>query len=273
MSENRILSRLGSNLHYWMTGPESGPVIVFSHGATLDHHSFDAQLAPLAQAGYRVITWDLRGHGSSTPIGQEISVGVLADDLKAIIDTLGADKVTLAGHSFGGYVVQEFVHRYPDRVNALVIIGCTDIARKSSRFGRTMYRFMPRMLNRMQLDTFRKRTLADLALLDSVKAYGAQAMQSISRENFITITMAGIACLWLDSGFNPGYVIPVPFMLTHGDSDRANRGVFPRQAPVWAAREPNCHYEIVPQAGHTAHMDNPAAFNAILLKFLQKNVS
>ncbi|WP_313344597.1 alpha/beta hydrolase [Sedimentibacter sp.] len=272
MTENRIISRLGSNLHYWITGPENGPIIVFSHGATLDHHSFDAQITPLVEAGYRVVTWDLRGHGCSTPIGPEITVGILADDLLAIIDELGAEKVILLGHSFGGYVVQEFVRRYPKRINALIIIGCTNIARKSTAFNRMMYRIMPGMLSRMPLETFQKRTLTDLALLDSVKTYGAQAMKHISKEDFTAITMAGIAALWLDSGFGPDYVIPVPFLLTHGDSDRANGRVFPRQSPLWAARESNCRYEIIPDAGHTAQMDNPVAFNRILLDFLQNNV-
>ncbi|MFZ7101450.1 MAG: alpha/beta fold hydrolase [Peptococcaceae bacterium] len=272
MTENRILSRLGSNLHYWITGPENGPIIVFSHGATLDHHSFDAQVLPLATAGYRVVTWDLRGHGCSAPIGPEITVGILADDLLAIIDDLGAVKVTLAGHSFGGYVVQEFVHRYPKRVNALIIIGCTNIAKKSTSFNRLMYRIMPGMLSHMSLEIFRKRTLADLALLNSVKIYGAQAMKHITKEDFTAITMAGIAALWLDAGFDSDYVIPVPFLLTHGDSDRANGRVFPRQSPSWAAREPNCRYEIIPKAGHTAQMDNPTAFNKILLDFLKNNV-
>ncbi len=269
----KILSRLGSNLHYWTSGPENGPAVVFSHGATLDHHAFDAQISPLVEAGYRVLTWDLRGHGRSTPIGPEITVGILADDLLAILDELGAEKVALAGHSFGGYVAQEFVRRYPERANALIIIGCTNIAKKSSPFGRMMYLAMPNMLNRMSLDTFRKRTLSDLGLLDSVKAYGAWAMQGITKEDFIAITMAGVACLWLDSGFKANYVIPVPFLLTHGELDRANGGVFPRQSPSWMKREPNCRYEIIPRAGHTAQMDNPEAFNKILLDFLQKSVT
>lgn len=273
MNENRIISRLGSNLHYWVIGSENGPIIVFSHGATLDHHSFDAQVSPLAAAGYQVVTWDLRGHGCSTPIGPEITVGILADDLLAIIDELGAEKVTLVGHSFGGYVVQEFVHRHPERVNALIIIGCTNIARKSTSFNRMIYRIMPGMLRRMPLETFQKRTLADLALLNSVKSYATQAMKHITKEDFTAITMAGIAALWLDSGCVPDYVIPVPFLLTHGDSDRANGGVFPKQSPSWAAREPNCRYEIIPHAGHTAQMDNPTAFNTVLLDFLQKNVT
>lgn len=273
MADNRIISRLGSNLHYRVDGPEKGPVIVFSHGATLDHHSFDDQVPALVALGYRVITWDMRGHGRSTPIGPEITVDILTDDLLAIINEIGLEKVTLVGHSFGGYVVQDFVYKHPERVNVIAIIGCTNIAQKSRAFNRMMYRIMPKILRGMDLETFRERTLADLALMDTVKSYATQAMKHISKEDFIAITMAGIAALWLESGIPKNYTIPVPFLLTHGDSDKANGRVFHRQSPKWAEREPNCHYETIAKAGHTAQMDNPIAFNEVLIDFLQKNIN
>jgi 3-oxoadipate enol-lactonase len=272
MTESGSLSRLGSTIRYWITGPETGPLVAFSHGATLDHRTFDPQIPQLVAAGYRVLTWDLRGHGISKPIGPEITVGIVADDLLAIVDRLGVDKVALVGHSFGGYVVQEFTRRYPQRVNAMTVIGCTDMAKRPSPIYRLLYPLMPKMLRRMSLAAFRRRTLAELSLSDSVKAYAAQAMGGISKEDFVAIIMVGVACLWLDGGFGPGYVIPAPFLLTHGASDRANGGVFPRLARSWAAQQKTCRYEIIPDAGHTAHMDNPAAFNRVLLDFLRKHV-
>jgi len=272
MTKSGMISRLGSNIHYWVDGPEKGPVIVFSHGATLDHHSFDAQVSPLIEKGYRVVTWDMRGHGCSTPIGSKITIEVLADDLLAIIDEIGAEKVILVGHSFGGYVVQEYVYKHPNRVNAVAIIGCTNIAKKPAAFYRLLYSIMPKMLNRMEIETFRKRTMLDLSLHDSVKSYAAQAMKHISKEDFIAITMAGVAAMWIDSGIPSDYTIPVPFLLTHGDSDQANGRVFHRQSPKWAARESNCRYEIIPKAGHTAQMDNSIAFNHVLIDFLQNNL-
>lgn len=272
MIESSSLQRLGTNLYYWIVGPENGPLVAFSHGATLDHRSFDTQISPLVEAGYRVLTWDLRGHGISKPIGPNINIGILADDLLTIVNELAVDEVILVGHSFGGYVVQEFTHRYSNRVKAMVVIGCTDMAKSSSPFFRALYRVMPMFLRRMSLETFRKRTLADLSLSDAVKSYAAEAMEAISKEDFIDITMAGVSCLWLESGFGSDYRIPTPFLLTHGELDRANGGVFPRLAKAWADREPNCRYEVIKNAGHTVHMDNPAAFNTLLLDFLHSNV-
>jgi 3-oxoadipate enol-lactonase len=269
MKTHHSIIRLGSDLHYWVDGPEHGQVVVLAHGATMDHQSFDVQVPALVEAGYRVLTWDLRGHGQSTPIGEAINIAILADDLKAILDDLGIEQAVLVGHSFGGFVVQEFTRRFPDRVQAAAVIGCTNLARKSSLFNRMLFRIFPGLLARMSLEEFRKRTLANVSLTQAVKEYSARAMEGISKADFISITIAGIAALWLDSGFPSDYVIPKPFLLTHGAQDRANGNVYPKQAKAWAAREPKCRYEIIPDAGHTAHMDNPVAFNAVLLDFLK----
>lgn len=271
MNTQYSITRLGTTLHYWLSGPLAGPVVALAHGATLDHHTFDAQIDPLVQKGYRVLTWDLRGHGKSTPIGEAINIAILADDLKAILDEIGAQEAILVGHSFGGFVVQEFTHRFPERVRGLVVIGATNLAKKSSFWTRQLFRIFPGLLSRMSLAEFHRRTLENLSLTQPVKEYAARAMKVISRDDFIAITIAGIAALWLDSGFAPDYAVRKPFLLTHGEQDRANGNVYARQAKAWAAREPGCRYEVIPDAGHTAHMDNPAGFNKILLDFLESN--
>ena len=47
--------------------------------------------------------------------------------------------------------------------------------------------------------------------------------------------------------------------------------MFAKQSPTWAAKEPNCRYEVIHQAGHTAHMDNPEGFDNVLLQFLRNH--
>lgn len=45
MNTEGSITRLGSKLHYWITGPEGGTLIVMAHGATMDHHTFDSQVS------------------------------------------------------------------------------------------------------------------------------------------------------------------------------------------------------------------------------------
>ena len=268
MTSEGSLRRLGSELHFWVTGPRDGMVVAFTHGASLDHRSFDAQLPVLVDAGFQVVTWDMRGHGRSKPLGAEFTAATLAGDLAAILEQVDCDEAVVVGHSMGGYVAQQFVHEFPELARALVVIGSTDLSMTTGAGWRLMYKALPFSLKRMSLETFHRRTLADLAEGDHVKHYAANAMKPIPKADFVEIVLGGVRCLWFDSGLGDGYTIQIPFLLTHGDRDRANRRVFTKQSPRWAAKEPNCRYEVIADAGHTAHMDNPEGFNKVLLRFL-----
>ena len=88
---------------------------------------FDEQLEPLAAAGYRVLTWDIRGHGRSQPIGRlPTDIADMTDDLLTVLDELGlVGPICVGGQSLGGYIAQDLVRRAPERVAAVVIVGST----------------------------------------------------------------------------------------------------------------------------------------------------
>lgn len=68
-----VLERAGCPIHYWLTGPEERPLVVFTHGATIDHREFDPQV-PVVAEEYRVLTWDVRSHGQSRPAREAFSI-------------------------------------------------------------------------------------------------------------------------------------------------------------------------------------------------------
>jgi pimeloyl-ACP methyl ester carboxylesterase len=107
--EEHILERGGAKVHYWLGGLPTGPLVVFTHGATIDHHEWDATLA-LAAEKYRVLAWDVRGHGLSRPAEFDLQSAIR--DLLALLDTCGAEKALLVGHSMGGNIQQEFAFRF-----------------------------------------------------------------------------------------------------------------------------------------------------------------
>jgi pimeloyl-ACP methyl ester carboxylesterase len=97
-----------------------GTPIVLLHAFPLSGAMWLAQREALS-ASHRVITPDLRGFGG-TPIGHdEPSLDHSADDVAAMLDDLGLDRVVLGGLSMGGYVAMAFLRRHPDRVSALVL--------------------------------------------------------------------------------------------------------------------------------------------------------
>lgn len=259
------LDRAGNTIHYWLTGPADRPLVVFTHGATMDHHMFDPQIPAVAEH-YRVLTWDVRGHGRSQPLGRAFSIPIAAADLLAILDRLGYRQATFVGQSMGGIIAQEIVFHHPERVTALVNIGSECITLK---FALADYLMMSMTSSVMHLypAVFLKPMIAHFAAVRcNVQAYALNAGWTISQNDFLSIWEALLTCLH----YEPGYCITQPLLLTHGEFD--NWGNIKRITPVWAARDPNSRYVVIPQAGHNANQDNPAFFNQLLLDFLHTHV-
>jgi pimeloyl-ACP methyl ester carboxylesterase len=97
-----------------------------------------------------------------------------------------------------------------------------------------------------------------------VRDYTYRAFSQIPRREFIKIWDGVVKGVHAE----PDYHIAQPLLLMHGDDDRT--GDIRRIAPLWAEREPNCTYRVIPNARHFAILDNPDFFNLILMEFLAK---
>ena len=104
-----------------------GPVILLSHGVTLSVRAWAKQLRSLADAGFRVVAFDHRGHGESTLGGSGHAVENLASDVRSVIEGLDLHDVVIVGHSMGGIATQSFCLNYPEiaheRVAGIVLLS------------------------------------------------------------------------------------------------------------------------------------------------------
>src|SRR5262245_16306450 len=82
-----------------------GPLIVLIQGVGARLENWDSVASRLTDE-FRVLRYDLRGHGESTRAPGPYSLPLLADDLKALLDHIGADEANVAGHSLGGMIAQ-----------------------------------------------------------------------------------------------------------------------------------------------------------------------
>jgi pimeloyl-ACP methyl ester carboxylesterase len=110
----------GGRIAYDVTG--SGPLVVLSHGIGVSRHDYRFLAPMLAQAGYRVATADLRGHGESSMGWASITRTDIAGDLAALIGWLGGPAV-IAGHSISGGAATIAAATRPDLVTAVVEIN------------------------------------------------------------------------------------------------------------------------------------------------------
>jgi pimeloyl-ACP methyl ester carboxylesterase len=97
----------------------TGPAVVLLHSSICDRRMWDPQWHMLIDAGYRVVRCDFRGHGRSPAPTEPFNA---ADDVRALLDSLGIGGVAIVGASYGGRVAQELAARWPDRVSALILL-------------------------------------------------------------------------------------------------------------------------------------------------------
>ncbi|WP_293680982.1 alpha/beta fold hydrolase, partial [uncultured Phenylobacterium sp.] len=115
--DRRTFEHAGCRLSYWLEGPEDAPLVVFTPGAFTDHSMFDDQVGAVTRR-YRMLRWDVRGHGLSRPAAEPFTAWRAAEDLAALLDHLDAPRVALVGQSMGGNISQDFIFRFPERCAA-----------------------------------------------------------------------------------------------------------------------------------------------------------
>lgn len=254
-----FLHRPGFQIHYWIGGPATAPLVVFTHGATIDHREWEATL-PIVGETFRVLAWDVRGHGRSRPAPFVLKDAVA--DLLAILDQQQVEQAVFVGHSMGGNLHQELVFRHPARVAAMVCLGCTWNFQKLSIWESLGLSLAEPIFRVYPYTTLVDQSLAISATSPASQAVLRAAMGHLSKAEFVQILMATAACLH----YEPGYVINKPLLLLVGAQDRT--GNIRKIMPIWAEREPDCQLEVIPNAKHAANLDNPAFFHTTLLNFL-----
>jgi non-heme chloroperoxidase len=112
----------GTQIHYKDWG--RGQPVVFSHGWPLSADAWEAQMAVVADNGYRAIGHDRRGHGRSSQPWTGNEMDTYADDLATLVDTLDLRDIVLVGHSTGGGEVTRYIGRHgTGRVAKAVLVG------------------------------------------------------------------------------------------------------------------------------------------------------
>ena len=263
-TERHELVRPDATIAYWVSGPERAPVVVLLHGATLDHHAWEAQVEELA-ARYRVVVPDLRGHGRS-PLPGTFRFTDAVDDVVALLDAVDdGTPLVLGGLSLGGNIAQEVVYRHPDRVDALVVADstCNTAPRHPLAAPMTLAALTALALGGRA--RFMQHAAAATSANDDVRHYVLDANEDRTAGEVVQILDSLLRTALRP---DPGYRLPVPTLLLHGAHDRV--GDIATGTRDWAAREPMAEHVVIPGAGHASNQDAPAAFTAALTAFLDR---
>jgi pimeloyl-ACP methyl ester carboxylesterase len=138
----------GVRLHVDTYGPQDAPLtVVLLHGWCLDRRTWHRQVAALRAMDPRprIIAYDARGHGHSSPTGlRSATLGQLGEDLAEVLRRCApTGPIVLAGHSMGGMTIMEYAHMYPeafaDRVAGLLFVSTTAEGHTHTRYGLPSY--------------------------------------------------------------------------------------------------------------------------------------
>ena len=261
----------GLRTHVALAGPESAPPLLLVHGWPQHWWSWRAVIPALAER-YRVICPDLRGHGWTDAPEAGYEKEQLTTDLFALLDALGVDRVTWAGHDWGAYTGCLAALRSPERIERLVTM-CVPPPFSTSRDPRTLalllsYQVpisMPLLGRRLARAGFAGQILRrarargsftdeEIRTYDNV--FRARPHVSVAMyRTFLTRELVPLA-----RGRYAGEVLEVPGTLLVGSKDLITKAIRPGPFPG----QPNLDVEVIEGVGHFLPEEDPAAVIAAL---------
>jgi pimeloyl-ACP methyl ester carboxylesterase len=257
----------GVQLHVEETGNPSGQPVLFIHGLSQSGLAWHRQLNSELARHHRLVALDLRGHGESErPADAYGDSDLWAQDVAAVITSLGLERPILTGWSYGGVVICDYLSRYgEDRIGGVHLVGAL------CRLGESALPFLgPEFLAAIPglfatdaeesvtaLRAFgRLLTREPLAAEDSYRVLGvAAAAPPRVRQGLLDRTLDYEALL---AGLR------TPVLITHGLEDAV---VLPVMADHNASTIRHAQTSYYPNVGHAPFWENPDRFNAELRIF------
>ena len=236
-NNNNTVNVNGVNLSVQVVG--SGQPIILIHGLGYSKESMYPLVQHL-QPNYRVISYDVRGHGQSDK-PESFTLDDHADDLYALIRKYKLKKPIVIGFSMGSYIALKTAEKYPDTFDKIVLIGTkgggttSSSQQYASNAGSIMSRVFAPTTSQESIASYAKNSTSSVQLSDSQR----NAIYK-SLTNFDLLNDAGR--------------VNTPVLLLTGEYDGLNP---PAAAMSVADALPNAEFYVVPNAGHIAFFENP----------------
>ncbi|GAA2077079.1 alpha/beta fold hydrolase [Aeromicrobium tamlense] len=257
---------------YRMRG--SGPPLLLLHGMACDSSTWFPVMDLLAEH-FTVIAPDLLGHGESDKPNADYSLGGFANGMRDLLTILGIDKVTVAGHSFGGGVAMQFAYQFPERTERVVLVSSGGLGPEVTPLIRALT--LPGVGLGMRLATLKPwRGVASGALralsrvpaardLDEVAAIYERLADpattlAIRRLTRTVLDMNGQFVTMADRAYLTRLM---PLLVVWGRDDRVIPVAHAQRLPLLE----NSHVHVFEDSGHFPHKDHPEEFARLVVDF------
>jgi pimeloyl-ACP methyl ester carboxylesterase len=241
--------------------------VVLVHGLGLNRHSWQWQVPALSQ-GYKVIAYDLHGHGESSVPPKKPSLTLFSEQLRKLLDHLGLERAAVMGFSLGGMIARRFAMDHGARLWALGILHSAH-ARDKAAHDAIQARVLQAAkdgpaataeaaLERWFTEGFRR---GHPDLMAEVRGWILSNPKQVYAPIY-QVLVDGVAEL-----VSPQPPITCPTLVMTGEDDHGNS---PAMSRAIAAEIPGARLVILPGLRHMALAEAPEIFNARLLEFLEQ---
>jgi pimeloyl-ACP methyl ester carboxylesterase len=261
MKTHTVAGGGGLRLHVREWGQPDGPPILFVHGWSQNHMCWGKQYESALHDEFRLVAFDLRGHGMSEAApgpGAYTDAALWADDLAGIVDELALDRPVLVGWSYGACVICDYLRAYGQgRIAGVNFVGGGVKAEVGTLVGPGF------------LDHFADATADDLPTnIRGLRAFlRACLVKPVSADDFETAlcwnmavapqVRASLAARKIDHD-DVLAALQVPVLVTQG---RADTVCLPAMAEHILATCPAAEASWYDGVGHAPHLEEPERFN------------
>jgi len=238
--------------------------VTFVTGIANDISLWDGQVPALAR-GFKVLRYDLRGHGGSESTPGDYTIDILVRDLRTLLDELKVEKTSLVGLGLGGALAQAFAIQHPQRVERLMPCCCR--AQMVPEFAALWHKLR---------DTVRQNGLESIVeptvqrwFSEDFKAAHPEVLDKVRRMIRGTTQQGylGVTGAFLGLALEPRLgEIKAPTLYVSGADDHL--GGPPPLMQGLSEKVKGARHVSVPKAAHIANIQHPEGFNQVLKEFL-----
>ncbi|MBI77146.1 MAG: hypothetical protein CMM53_05105 [Rhodospirillaceae bacterium] len=264
VKENKVKADVnGTKINYEISGTEGKPWITFAHALCNNLTLWDEQ-AEVLNDNYRILRYDHRGLGMSAAPAGPYTFPMIISDALALLDHVGVEKTHWCGLSIGGMMGYGLAQDHADRLLSLVACDSRPDAPPDyqnyfqHRIDVAELEGMEGLVESTISRWFTKKSVdQNIPVLDKVRAM-IRSTDKIGHagccEALKTLSFGARLC-----------EITTPTLIIGGAEDK---GAPPEALAEAAQNIPGARHEIVPAAGHISNLENPVAFNSVLIEFL-----
>jgi 3-oxoadipate enol-lactonase len=258
----------GNTLSYYDNQLENATTVILMHPFGFNKNIWNIQLKEFMYK-YRIVSYDIRGHGKSGIGDGQYSLDLFAEDLIGLIDHLKLEKVVLCGISMGGYIALRANELRSSRFTGLILCDTKSYSdsneEKMKRFNeikeikdKGIKYFAEEMMNKILSTGSINNLKNNFFIKESIESNSVTG---------ICGTLLALASR-TDTSENLKK-IKVPALILSGEKDKS---AFPVDSQYLKHFIPDSELHIIPKASYMANIENPSIFNRVFYEFVEKKI-